>query len=55
METEPITGVSPENNQEQELSFSEKLNLAKVLLKIVDNRNIFIEQHGGIDTFANVL
>lgn len=51
-------GKSPEgeeilNDQEgHELSFDEKVALADVLFKAVDDRNVFIQRQGGFDTFA---
>jgi hypothetical protein len=42
----------PDNRQEQELSFDQQLELAKVLFDAVDERNVFIKRQGGFDTFA---
>ncbi|MBI4114579.1 MAG: hypothetical protein HY445_01910 [Candidatus Niyogibacteria bacterium] len=39
-------------NEERKLSFEEQLVLAKALFHGVDKRNMFIEGHGGFDTFA---
>lgn len=40
--------------QEQELSFDQKLVLAQALNRAVDDRNIFIQNQGGFDDFAEV-
>ena len=42
------------NQENKELSFEEQLALAGILLKAVDKMNMFIEGHGGFDTFAEV-
>jgi hypothetical protein len=52
MENKQESGNVPENKQEQELSFNEQLSLAQTLANAVNNRNDFIKNQGGFDTFA---
>lgn len=54
MEKPPNEEIAPGNREEQELSFDQQVELAKVLFNVVDKRNIFTEQQGGFDTFAEV-
>lgn len=54
MEKPPGGKMTPENQQEQGLSFDQQLELAEVLFSAVDERNDFIKRQGGFDTFAEV-
>lgn len=54
MEKPPNREITPDNQQEQELSFDQQVALATNLFKAVDDRNVFIERQGGFDTFAEV-
>ncbi len=54
MEKPPSGKTTPENQQEQELSFDQQVELAKVLFNAVNDRNAFIKRQGGFDTFAEV-
>jgi len=52
MERPPKREVSPDVQQERELSFDQQLALATALSDAVDKRNVFIQAQGGFDTFA---
>lgn len=52
MERPPRIEKTPDNQQEQKLSFDQKLTLATVLFDAVNKRNTFIQAQGGFDTFA---
>jgi len=54
MEGPPSNEISPDNQHEQELSFDQQVELAKVLFNTVDERNVFTKRQGGFDTFAEV-
>jgi len=52
MEKPPNEETNPDNQQEQELSFDQQVESAKVLFDAVEKRNVFIQGQGGFDTFA---
>ncbi|VAW31997.1 hypothetical protein MNBD_CPR01-82, partial [hydrothermal vent metagenome] len=54
MENLPSVEITPDNQQEQELSFDQQVELASKLFKAVNGRNDFIKRQGGFDTFAEV-
>lgn len=54
MEKIPENKTPIENQQEQEPTFEQQLELAKALSNAVDERNDFIKRQGGFDTFAEV-
>jgi len=54
MEKPPNGETALDNQQEQELSFDQKVALATTLFQAVDDRNVFIQRQGGFDTFAEV-